>query len=119
MCRTYQEIKYPLDINWPQFWEWLKRETGPELKEYLSWMLLSYNAENKPHSQVEICEKCKALKKKNPCGGYYYCPYCDIADTPIGEGVASRFDEVSIDGNAMRAHSVSLPESSEDKEVTP
>ena len=47
------------------------------------------------------------------------CPLFEFPYAPIGGGGASGSREVSIVGNTMRAHSVSLPDPSQDKEVPP
>ena len=66
MCRTYQEIRFPL------------REYSVILRQYDEW-----------RQGID-----------------------ELIHSPAGGGGVSESDEVSIDGNTMRAHSVSLPDPS-------
>ena len=123
MCRVYQEYPYdtrPEPEDFPlNFQDQLLLKLGLPVgigkfklegwKRPIPWYLF----ECKKHGLVTNY-KCGFSQK-------LICPKCFKEEhSPIGAGEASRSsEEVSIVGDAMRAHSVSLPDPSEDKEASP
>ena len=124
MCRTYQELK----INLPPETSDIKLSRLQKLKIRLGFpvYLGKYRrvgwTGDLPFYAYICPDHGLFVDYGHGYDNYIVCPKCLKEDAPIGGGEASRSDEgVRTVGDAVRAHSVSLPESpsNEDKEASP
>ena len=123
MCRTYQQLQ----INLPPDPSDLELSMFKKLKMRLGFPIYIGNFRrlgwtgDLPFYAYMCHEHGLFVSQGYGYDHYLVCPKChEKSHSPIGGGGASRSsEEVSIGGNTMRAHSVSLPDSSEDKEAPP